>query len=143
MQSYGPDSSRGDAVNIWREEVAAPVTGHVGIAEIVGKYKYDVRRLRGRLGMRTDATGRKRSRPEGDIAPESPTGHSRLPSHRRGLSFSRVHPLSDKNLSHFMMSPPRFADGFAPLGGLEKIRGSALDLSNAFVVSLLIYISDH
>jgi hypothetical protein len=42
-----------------------------------------------------------------------------------------------------MVSPPRFVDGFAPLGGLEKIRGSGLDLSNAFMVSLLIHISDH
>src|SRR5450631_2100015 len=31
-------SSRGDAVNIWRSEVAASVTGHVGVAEAVGAY---------------------------------------------------------------------------------------------------------
>src|SRR5882724_3215521 len=64
-------SSRGDAINIWRGEVAASVTGHVGIAEVVGKDKDDVRRLRGRLGIRTDTTGRKRSCPEGGIAQES------------------------------------------------------------------------
>src|SRR5580700_6931664 len=108
-------SSRGDAVNIWRGEVAASVTGHVGIAEVVGKNKDDVRRLRGRLGIRTDATRRKRSGPKGGIAQGSSTGHSRLPSHRRLLSFS----------------------------GLKKTRGPALDLSNAFMISLLICILDH
>jgi hypothetical protein len=41
------------------------------------------------------------------------------------------------------MRPPWFVDGFASLGRLEKIRGLALDLSNAFIVSLLIYILDH
>jgi hypothetical protein len=43
---------------------------------------------RGRLRVRTGAARRKRSRPEGGIAQESPTGHSRLPSHRHVLSFS-------------------------------------------------------
>src|SRR4029077_12313394 len=36
--------SRGDAVNIGRGKVAASVTGDVGIAEVVGKNKDDVRR---------------------------------------------------------------------------------------------------
>jgi hypothetical protein len=39
--------------------------------------------------------------------------------------------------------PPGFVDDFASLGGLEKVRGLVLDLSNAFIVSLLIYILDH
>src|SRR3984893_9884558 len=78
-------SSRGDAVNIWRGKVAASVTGHVGIAEVVGKNKDDVRRPRGRLGMCTDPTGRERSRPEGGVAQQLTTRHSRLPSHRRVL----------------------------------------------------------
>src|SRR5260370_21816865 len=38
-------SSRGDAVNIWRREVAASVTAHVGIAPILGKNKDHLRRL--------------------------------------------------------------------------------------------------
>jgi hypothetical protein len=87
-------SSRSDAVNIWRGKVAASVTGYVGIAEVVGKNKDDVRRLRGRLGIRTDATGRKRSRPEGGIAQESSTRHSGLPPHRRVLRSAEIHPIS-------------------------------------------------
>src|ERR1700720_2945944 len=87
-------SSRGDAVNIWRGELAASVTGHVGIAEVVGKNKDDVRRLRGRLGIRTDAAGCKRSRPEGGIAKESSTRHSRLPSHRCILRSAETTPIS-------------------------------------------------
>src|SRR5215813_12253694 len=65
-------SSRVDAVNIWRGEVAASGTGDVGIAEVVGKNKDDVRRLRGWLGIRTDATRRERSRPR--VALRSPAG---------------------------------------------------------------------
>jgi hypothetical protein len=38
------DSGEAGAVNIWRGEVAASVTGDVGIAEVVGKNKDDVRR---------------------------------------------------------------------------------------------------
>src|SRR5260370_14852056 len=41
--------SRGDAVNIGRGKVAASVTGEVGIAEVVGKNKDDVRRPGDRL----------------------------------------------------------------------------------------------
>ena len=37
-------SSRRDAVNIGRGKVAASITGHVGIAEVVGENKDDVRR---------------------------------------------------------------------------------------------------
>ncbi len=48
--------SRGDAVNIGRGKIAASVTGDVGIAEVVGKDKDDVRRPGGRLGICTDAT---------------------------------------------------------------------------------------
>src|SRR6202048_2793758 len=81
-------SSRGDAVNIWRGEVAASVTGHVGIAEVVGKNKDDVRRPRCRLGIRRDAPRRERSRPEGGIAQQLTTRHSRLPSHRRVLRLN-------------------------------------------------------
>src|SRR5215831_8886007 len=85
-------SSRGDAVNIWCGEVAASVTGDVGIAEVVGKNKDDVRRFRGRLGIRTDATRRERSRPEGGIAQQLTTRHSRLPSHRRVLRSVKLPP---------------------------------------------------
>jgi hypothetical protein len=59
--------SRGDAVNIGRGKVAASVTGDVGIAEVVGKNKDDVRRPGDRLGICTDAIRRERSRPEGGI----------------------------------------------------------------------------
>jgi hypothetical protein len=88
-------SSRGDAVNILRGKVAASVTGHIGIAKIVGKDKDDVRRFRDRLGMRTDATDRKSSRPDGGIAQESSTCHSRLPSHQRVLPSEEIHPISE------------------------------------------------
>ena len=67
--------SRGDAVNIGRGKVAASVTGDVGIAEVVGKNKDDVRRHGGRLGKCTDATRRERSRPEGGIAQQLTTRH--------------------------------------------------------------------
>src|SRR5215471_16135595 len=85
-------SSRGDAVNIGRGEVAASVTGHVGVTEVVGENKDDVRRPRRQLGMRTDGTGRERSRPDGSIAQQSSTRHSRLPSHRRVLRSVEVSP---------------------------------------------------
>jgi hypothetical protein len=87
-------SSGGDAVNIGRGEVAASVTGHVGIAEVVGQNEDDVRRLRRRLGIGTDGTGRERSRPGGGIAQQSSTRHLRLPSHRCVLGSAAVHPIS-------------------------------------------------
>src|SRR5580692_3809362 len=88
--------SRGDAVNIGRGKVAASVTGDVGIAEVVGENKDDVRWSGGRLGICTDATRRERSRPEGGIAQQLTTRHSRLPSHRRVLRSAEAPTLSAK-----------------------------------------------
>jgi hypothetical protein len=82
----------GDAVNIGRGEIAASVTGNVGVTEVIGENKDDVRRPRRRLGMRTDGTGRERSRPDGSIAQQSSTRHARLPSHRRVLRSVEVSP---------------------------------------------------
>jgi hypothetical protein len=49
------------------------------------------------------------------------------------------------NLLNCMMRPPRFAGGIAPVGARnmqQMSSGWVLDLSNAFVVSLLIHIPD-
>src|SRR5580704_11061473 len=82
--------------DIGRGKVAASVTGDVGIAEVVGENKDDVRWSGGRLGICTDATRRERSRPEGGIAQQLTTRHSRLPSHRRVLRSAEVPTLSAK-----------------------------------------------
>src|SRR5262245_4804573 len=87
-------ASRGDAVNIGRGEVAASIRGHVGIAEVVGENKDDVRRLRRRLGISTDGTGRERSCPDGGIEQQSSTRHSSLTSHCRILCSEKALTLS-------------------------------------------------
>src|SRR5262249_10832737 len=80
-------SARGDAIDIGRREIASSVTGHIGITEIVGESKDDVRLLRRWLGERASDAGGKRNRPGGGgIRQQGSARQSRLPTHCRVLA---------------------------------------------------------